>query len=325
MKAPSAAVLGLGALLRVSDAGACGAVETTVEPLLPLDGAEDIPTNVVLITSSQGIGAEYQLRRVSDSAYDPPNEPSDAMGGSPGALDELIPVEISCRKSGRASNASGAICFAHANLDANTQYEWAVRVVPDHAVEDPLDFGPWRRFSTGAGPSATNEMGNVSAEVTRYEVFEDPPCGDWSGGTILFDVSSLTEPVVANLAGLTPDYLTHAIVLEPGTAGIEMRVWNIEGCYAVELFDRSGARTPSGEVCFGKDDSAGSGGSGMPAAGGDGDGARPGGGAAREGGCSVGSNAPTSPWIIAVVLGVLPGAWARTIRRRRLLSKARIA
>jgi MYXO-CTERM domain-containing protein len=150
---------------------------------------------------------------------------------------------------------TGALCFGYAELEPSANYEWAVRYIDAFDSEFSHHFGAWRRFSTSEGPSRSTPLGHVGAKVVSYEMHEDPPCGDWSSGTLEFDAYLLEEPVVANVAGLTPYYATHAVVLEPGSVA-QMFVWNVEGCKETELFDELGARTVLAEVCFRKDSSA---------------------------------------------------------------------
>jgi len=298
-----AAAVGLGWILSVCDAAACGqGGGPSIEALLPLDGAQDVPLNAALISSATGVRAEFQLRRLGDATEGETDEtPLGTAGASNGTVGESVPVTVTCRDSGTAERKSGDLCFATAGLQAHADYEWSV------------GDSTWRRFSTGAGPRAEELLSPVAAEVTHYEQYTANECGLWSDATLQFDGTSLTEPVVANLMGFTPDYLTHALVLESGMSGAEMRVWNVDGCKELELFDGRGARTSLGELCFGTSTASEEGEPGVSAEG-------TGGGPERTvygapaGGCSMVSVGPSSPslWMLAACLGLVLRRRARS-------------
>ena len=121
----------------------------------------------------------------------------------------------------RLAEPNGAICFAIADLEADSEYEWGVAtiLVGTEAVSDAEDeeHTAWCRFRTGTSDSGVMAPLHVNVQVTQHEVSPFDQCGNLSRATLSFGGDQLTSPVVANLAGVTPGHFAqHAVAIAPG-------------------------------------------------------------------------------------------------------------
>jgi len=212
-------------LLHAKPATACGQGSATLKQLLPKDGTQNVPLNAALIVSSQGETPEFLLYRVDAS--------SDMTR-------EFIPTHVTCRRAANEDRPSGALCFAHAQLEPQTEYEWTAQGLPNAELT-------LRRFTTSNAAAQASSLDNVSAELTEYRSYLND-CGNFSYALIEFNTTSLQQPVVAMVG--VPVFPNHAELLEPSVTAAQMHLFDKEGCFAVELWDQLGNVAVLKELCF---------------------------------------------------------------------------
>jgi hypothetical protein len=203
-----------------------------------------VPLDAALVSSSNATLAIFHLREVAGAALESaPDASASHDGGVP--VDE-VPLATSCT-SGRAS---GAVCIGRPTdlLKPLTTYEWSVAMVePAGLVPGYLQPSDWQRFTTGEESFETT-LPQIDARVTRHEIITDAMCV--SGPIATLELSStLVAPVVLNIADVTPEYVTQAVVLTEDAGPIEMTLYSAPDCFTIETFDQTGARAELRELC----------------------------------------------------------------------------
>ena len=240
------------ALAASRPAAACGGTPLEVVMALPRPSAVGVPLNAALITSSNMTLAQIWLRRVdgappgfeSDAA--PPATPADAgLGG------EDVELEVECD---RGAYDDGAVCIARPTelLEPNTRYAWrAALLYRDGSAEDGAPPLEWQEFTTGDAVDAEPiAAGDVAITVTEDTRVNDNPCGTNRYTRLFYETSKLREHAVTYFAGVTPSYVMHATVLEPGQPAKEQVLYSAPDCVSPVVYDAAGNVTSLPELCL---------------------------------------------------------------------------
>lgn len=239
------------------DAHACGATPVEVQPLLPLDGATDVPLNAVLFSSSNLREAVFELHEVLDDASDADDPaiaaPAVDAGANPASdagPSGAVRLSVDCARG----QGGGAVCLARPiePLKPNTRYAWHTNVVvPDGYSPDYFE-GLSREFTTG---SALDDQ-PISADAVRLVVTENHqetgnPCGISRWIDVAYSLRA-SEPGVLHFADFTPSYIMHATLLAGGSgAATTATLYMQPTCLAPVLYDGAGHRTELPEWCPG--------------------------------------------------------------------------
>lgn len=233
-----------------ANASACGPTPFLLSPLLPLPDAEGVPLDAALVSSSNMTAVTFQLREVTeptDPGSPPESLPDASAGFDGGAPMGEVPLDTNCH----SARDSGAVCVGKPiePLKPLTTYEWSVAMVePPGLIPDYLQPSAWQRFTTGDELSSV-ALPEVEARVTLHEIVTDAMCVSGARVTLEFSSNDPATPVVVNVAGVTPEYVTEAVVLSEETPLVEMTLHTAPDCFTLEAFDQTGARTELRELC----------------------------------------------------------------------------
>jgi hypothetical protein len=249
-----------GALSATSrDAHACGATPVEVQPLLPLDGATNVPLNAVLLSSSNLSEAVFELHEVLDDASDAADPaiaaPAVDAGANPASdagPSGAVQLSVDCSARGRDG---GAMCLARPSepLKPNTRYAWRTNVVVPDGYEPAYFEGLSREFTTGSAiddePVAADAVGLTVTQEHHNTDWDGSGCGFYHWMDVAYSLRA-SEPVVLHFAAYTPSYVMHATLLGGGSgAAATATLYSPPDCLAPIVYDVAGHRTALPEWC----------------------------------------------------------------------------
>jgi hypothetical protein len=238
-------------LYHTQDASACGSTPALLSALLPESDAAGVDTNAVLIASNNDGAVVFTLRRMPLPGEGEMNTAPAVDGGAhkeaPLPLDSAsVTLQTTCYPA-----FSGNLCVATPTepLLPNSIYEWSVAATVEGQDEPTAPSEQWRLFVTsdGAMPHAPS---TVTAAVVKYIKDEGNPCGITSSVNLALEGTGLVGPVVVNVKGLTPSYVTEPKVLSPDSPQQELTLYSPPECFTLELFDGVGIRQELEEICL---------------------------------------------------------------------------
>lgn len=210
--------------LHAQPARACGATPDELVPLLPAEGAVDVPLNAALFASANLRSAvQFDLSEVTD-------------GNEDGGGLVSVPLIVECEPGGE-----GALCLARPEepLKPRTRYLWGVR------GEDEADTRTDQTFETGEASSAV-WIPQVSVTVVQNVVFDSHPCG--GDRLVTLKLGSQT-PAVVFVPGLAPGYVMHAQALSPQDPDASWNLYQPPDCFELVVYDQLGASERKPEIC----------------------------------------------------------------------------
>jgi MYXO-CTERM domain-containing protein len=216
------------------DAAACGPTPLLLSTLLPEARARDVPVDAALIASSNGTQPTFQLREVAS------DEAAELDAG-----DAAVPLETEC-----FDGNGGAVCVARPvkPLEPLTTYEWSALTFalgnPDHTLTEPSS---WQTFTTAAAPVDAT-LPDIAVRVVEHLIVSMSPCVDGRLVKLEFSSEGVT-PVVLNIEGLTPEYVTQAVALTATSNPTQMTLYDAPECFTIETYDAKGTRAPLRELC----------------------------------------------------------------------------
>jgi hypothetical protein len=206
-------------LLIPRPATACGSIAIKALPILPLAGAQEVPTNVSLLAYSTHGRVTFELRERETGT--------------------ILPVSVACAKE-----AGAEVCHGNPGpLRARTSYLWKA------SVDSSSVPASEREFTTGDGRDLVPPLESVPypgspLEIAVLEHVNTPgqPCGMPDRTRIRVSVPHLDEPVGLAVSGMGgyPHPFEDPTVFSPSTRSVELTLWDAPACLAVRLRDQAG-------------------------------------------------------------------------------------
>jgi hypothetical protein len=216
------------------DAAACGPTPYLLSPLLPEPGAQNVPVDAALIASSNMTHATFELREYADGAANAVDAGAD------------IALETECFPG----EGGGAVCVARPvePLEPVTTYEWSAAMVPPGGIDPSyLQPSPAVTFTTAEAPTEAT-LPEIDVRVVSHQIITDAMCVSGRVVTLQFS-SDEPSPMVLNIEGVTPGYVTQAVALTEASNPVAMTLYSAPECFTIETFDERGTRTPLRELC----------------------------------------------------------------------------